>query len=304
MSALQVTNLAKTYLTKGKKIDALKTLSFTIEEGEIFGLLGPNGAGKSTLINILAGSVSKTAGEMEVFGKPISTHHAEVKRLIGVVPQEITFDPFFSIEQALRYQFGYYGMPVDETYLNRILDQLSLTDKRKTLPRQLSGGMKRRFMIAKALIHKPKLLVLDEPTAGVDIELRHDLYTVIRDLNAEGVTIILTSHYLEEVELLCERIAIVNRGELVALDSKAVLKDRFKSTRTFSLALTEKITAIPKELEAFSPVLEGTELKLTFSEHEYKHVLQTVAGVQLPIAHFRIIEPSLEDVFLSLTSSL
>lgn len=301
MKAIAIEELSKSYSAKGKIIEALKNLSFSIEEGEIFGLLGPNGAGKSTLINILAGSVSKTAGEMEVFGKSISTHHAEVKRMIGVVPQEITFDPFFTIEQALRYQFGYYGLPVDETYLTEILDQLSLGDKRKTLPRQLSGGMKRRFMIAKALIHKPKLLVLDEPTAGVDIELRHDLYGVIRDLNAKGVTIILTSHYLEEVELLCERIAIVNRGELVALDGKEALKERFQSTRVFSLALTQHPSEIPKSFAPFSPVLEGTELTLTFAEADYQKILNVVAESSLSIAHFRIIEPSLEDVFLSLT---
>ncbi len=226
--AVEIKHLKKSYKLPKGKLDALKGVSFIIEEGEVFGLLGPNGAGKSTLINILAGPVNKTSGTVKVFDVSIDDDHAAVKDMLGIVPQEITFDAFFTVEQALNYQFGYYGNKIDKEYRDEILDKLALSDKRHSKPRMLSGGMKRRFMIAKALVNRPSVLVLDEPTAGVDVELRRDLYDVIRDLNKQGVTIILTSHYLEEVELLCGRVAIIHQGELVALDHKDKLKKRLK----------------------------------------------------------------------------
>lgn len=301
MSAISIQDLKKTYHSKVGDVEALKGISFEIKEGEFFGLLGPNGAGKTTLINILSGITKKTSGKASVLDISIDDDHTAVKRSIGVVQQEVAFDAFLPVEAALRFQFGYYGLPVDEQYLTEILDHLALTDKRKVKPRKLSGGMKRRFMIAKALMHKPKVLVLDEPTAGVDVELRRELYDLVRELNRQGVTIILTSHYLEEVELLCERVAIIHNGELVALDKKQDLKDRFKSTRTFLIALSKPIDKAPDVLTKFSPSIKDSELSLTFKEDEYREVLRAVDKADLPVANFKIIEPSLEDVFVSLT---
>lgn len=215
MQAIEIKRLKKTYK---KGTEALKGVSFSIEEGEVFGLLGPNGAGKTTLINILAGVTEKTSGEARVFGKDIDEDPVFVKSSIGVVPQEVSYSPFFSIEDALTFQFGFYNQRVDKDWMNYVLDRLALSDKRTVKPRTLSGGMKRRFMIARALIHKPKVVVLDEPTAGVDVDLRRSLYDFVRELNKNGTTIILTTHYLEEAELLCARVGIMSHGELVTLE--------------------------------------------------------------------------------------
>jgi len=215
MQAIEIKDLKKTY-KQGTL--ALNGVGFSVEEGEVFGLLGPNGAGKTTLINILSGVTQKTSGEARVFGKDIDEDPVFVKSSIGVVPQEISFNPFFSVEDALTFQFGFYNQKIDREWMDHVLQRLSLSDKRKTKPRELSGGMKRRFMIARALIHRPKVVVLDEPTAGVDVELRRSLYDFVREMNAQGTTIVLTTHYLEEAELLCGRVAIMNRGEVVALE--------------------------------------------------------------------------------------
>ena len=302
MSAITIENLKKSYKTKRGEVAALHGVSFDIKQGEFFGLLGPNGAGKSTLINILAGVTEKSGGKAFVDGKDIDLDPIGVKKSIGIVPQEISYDAFFTIEDALKFQFGYYGQRVDKAYLDELLKRLVLDDKRKLWPNTLSGGMKRRLMIARALIHKPKILILDEPTAGVDVELRHGLHDFVRELNKQGTTVILTSHYLEEVELLCERVGIIHRGKLVALDNKEELKNRFQTTRIFSIALTEALAAIPKELQAFEPEVKDKELRLTFEEHRYAEVLQAVAKAKLPLSNFRVIEPTLEDVFVSLTN--
>lgn len=301
MNALEIKNLSKTYNSQGKETKALQDVSFSIKQGEFFGLLGPNGAGKSTLINILAGVTRKSEGSASILGIDLDKDPVNLRRQIGVVPQEVAFEVFFTVEQVLSFQFGYYDLPVDKEYLDELLDRLGLTDKRHTKPRGLSGGMKRRLMIAKALIHKPKVLVLDEPTAGVDVELRHDLYDLVREINEAGTTIILTSHYLEEVELLCKRIAILNKGKLIALDDKDELKKRFQSTREFSIALTKPLKEIPTSLNKYKPVMKKDELILTFDEKEYQQVLKDVGNLDLPLSHFSVIEPSLEDVFVSLT---
>jgi ABC-2 type transport system ATP-binding protein len=300
MNAVSIHNLNKTYKTEEQDVEALSNVTFDIKQGEMFGLLGPNGAGKTTLINILSGVTEKSSGKAGVAGHDVDENPVAVKHAIGVVPQEIAFDAFFTVEDALRFQFGYYDKPVDEGYLNELLDHLVLQDKRDVKPRQLSGGMKRRLMIARALIHKPDVLVLDEPTAGVDVELRHELYDMVRELHERGITIILTSHYLEEVELLCERVAILRKGELVALDKKQELKDRFETDRTLSLSLTEKVE-LPEVIERFNPSWHNGELRLTFAENAYKDVLKAVAEADLPVTHFNVREPSLEDVFLDLT---
>ena len=301
MHAIDIQDLRKTYRGRKGSTEALKGVSFSIEEGEFFGLLGPNGAGKSTLINILAGVTQKTSGRASVLGKDIDVDPTFVKNSIGVVPQELAFEAFFDVELALKFQFGFYGRQVDQKYLAELLERLSLADKMDARPRELSGGMKRRLMIARALIHKPKVLVLDEPTAGVDVELRHDLYDLVRELNKQGTTIVLTSHYLEEVELLCNRVAIVNKGDLVALDTKDRLKDRFQSTRQISIALAKHLDVLPEILNPFKPETIDGELLLTFEENEYDRVLQALAKADLPLMNFRVIEPTLEDVFLQFT---
>ena len=302
MSAITIKDLKKSYHTKRGDVHALKGVSFEIKQGEFFGLLGPNGAGKSTLINILAGVTEKSSGTAVVNGHDIDTDPTAVKKSLGIVPQEIAYDAFFTVETALKFQFGYYGQKVDIAYLDELLKRLVLDDKRKLWPNMLSGGMKRRLMIARALIHRPKILILDEPTAGVDVELRHGLHDFVRELNRQGTTVILTSHYLEEVELLCERVGIIHRGELVALDNKKDLKSRFQTTRIFSIALAEPLKTMPAALHAYAPQLEGNELKLTFEEQRYADVLRDVAAAKLPLSNFRVIEPTLEDVFVSLTN--
>lgn len=302
MSAITIKDLKKSYHTKRGDVHALKGVSFEIKQGEFFGLLGPNGAGKSTLINILAGVTEKSSGTAVVNGHDINTDPTAVKKSLGIVPQEIAYDAFFTVETALKFQFGYYGQKVDTAYLDELLKRLVLDDKRKLWPNMLSGGMKRRLMIARALIHRPKILILDEPTAGVDVELRHGLHDFVRELNRQGTTVILTSHYLEEVELLCERVGIIHRGELVALDNKKDLKSRFQTTRIFSIALAEPLKTMPAALHAYAPQLEGNELKLTFEEQRYADVLRDVAAAKLPLSNFRVIEPTLEDVFVSLTN--
>lgn len=301
MNAIEINNLSKTYESKAGNVEALKDVSFSIKQGEFFGLLGPNGAGKSTMISILGGVIKKTSGSASVLGISIDENHNEAKKLLGIVPQEVSFDPFSSLIESLKYQYGFYGVKYSEKKADELLKKLGLLEKKNDSLRSLSGGMKRRFMIARAMVHEPKVLILDEPTAGVDIELRHDLYDLVRKLNAEGVTIILTSHYLEEVELLCDRVGIISKGNLVALDHKDALKQRFQSTRQLSLSLTKQLDTLPEALSKFEPKQNNTELVLTFEEAEYKSVLETVAKLDLPIANFSVIEPSLEDVFLSLT---
>lgn len=214
--ALQVDNVIKTYANGTK---ALKGLSFNIEEGEFFALLGPNGSGKTTLINIISGPTRISEGGIKIFGQDINEFREETKMNIGVVPQEMSADSFFTVNETLQMQSGYYGIRNNQKHIDDILEKLNLQDKKHTNNRALSGGMKRRVMVARALVHKPKLLILDEPTAGVDVELRHNLWKYMRQLNEEGLTVLLTTHYLEEAEQLCKRTAIIHRGELKALDN-------------------------------------------------------------------------------------
>ncbi|MEO7503865.1 MAG: ABC transporter ATP-binding protein, partial [Sphingomicrobium sp.] len=212
--AIRIDSLSKTYAAAGKR--ALDEVSFDVPRGQIFGLLGPNGAGKSTLINILAGLVVKSSGSATVWGFDIDQHPRNAKRSIGIVPQEILFDPFFTPREALEIQAGLYGVPKAERITDALLAAVRLTDKADAYARTLSGGMKRRLLVAKAMVHSPPILVLDEPTAGVDIELRQQLWDYVKQLNRQGVTVVLTTHYLEEAEQLCDRIAIINHGRLIA----------------------------------------------------------------------------------------
>lgn len=202
-----------------RQVDALRGVNLTIAEGEFFALLGPNGAGKTTLINILAGLVHATSGQARVMGFDVRDNYVEARRRLGVVPQELIFDPFFTVRESLRFQSGYFGLARNDTWIDELIVRLGLTDKVNTNMRQLSGGMKRRVLVAQALVHKPPVIILDEPTAGVDVELRQSLWAFVRELNGAGHTILLTTHYLEEAQQLCSRVAMLRQGEIVALDT-------------------------------------------------------------------------------------
>ena len=219
-NVVDVKNLKKTYLKKGANlVEALKNLNLEVKEGEIFGLLGPNGAGKSTFINILGGSVIKTEGKVNVWGFDLDKNPRQVRASIGIVPQEVNVDPFFSPKDLLELQAGLYGVKKKDRITDTILKLVSLEKQANSYSRSLSGGMKRRLMVAKAMVHQPPIVILDEPTAGVDVELRKKLWNNVKSLNEKGVTIILTTHYLEEAEKMCDRIGILNKGDLVALDT-------------------------------------------------------------------------------------
>lgn len=221
--AVQIDEVEKTY---ANGTHALKGISFDIKKGEFFGLLGPNGSGKSTIINIMSGPVRRNSGKISIAGLDIDENREETKRLLGVVPQEISFDSFFSVNETLLQQSGYYGIRNNQEYIDEILEKLNLSEKKHVNTRMLSGGMKRRLLVAKALVHKPKVLVLDEPTAGVDVELRHNLWKYMQKLNEEGLTVLLTTHYLEEAEQLCERLAFISKGKIVKIDrTSEIIKD-------------------------------------------------------------------------------
>jgi ABC-2 type transport system ATP-binding protein len=299
-AAIAITDLRKVY--QGGK-EALKGVSFDVPRGSIFGLLGPNGAGKSTLINILAGLVNKSGGSASIWGFDITAHPRNAKASIGIVPQEILFDPFFSPIETLEMQAGLYGVPKAKRRSMELLRAVRLEDKANAYSRTLSGGMKRRLMVAKAMVHSPPVLVLDEPTAGVDVELRQQLWAYVRELNARGVTIVLTTHYLEEAEELCDRIAIINNGELIAN----------KPTRELVGMAQEKIVeiTIDRDIESApqSPMFQKIELKagrvltITYSKSVANagDVLGAVQAAGYGIADVSTREADLEHVFLALT---
>ncbi len=303
--AIEIKNLTKTY-AKSKKAPAkhaLKGVDLTIPRGSIFGLLGPNGAGKSTLINILAGLVNKGDGEVKICGYDIQTQTRQARASIGIVPQEIAMDVFFTPYQALELQAGYYGVPKAKRRSEEILSALGLLDKRDAYVRQLSGGMKRRLLIAKALVHNPPVLILDEPTAGVDIELRRQLWDYVQELHARGTTIILTTHYLEEAESLCDQIAIMHHGEIVANESKTSLMSRLDK-RTLVITPTEPINALPQELSSLEASLtDNGQIAINYRSgtDSISGLLAQVKSTGLSILDLRTEEPDLEDVFLSLT---
>jgi ABC-2 type transport system ATP-binding protein len=293
--AIRIDRLCKTYEGKGiAPKRALDEVSFEVPRGEIFGLLGPNGAGKSTLINILAGLVTKSSGTAEIWGFDIEQHPRNAKRSIGVVPQELLFDPFFTPREALEIQAGLYGVPKAERITDALLAAVHLTDKANAYARTLSGGMKRRLLVAKAMVHSPPILVLDEPTAGVDIELRQQLWDYVRGLNRQGVTVVLTTHYLEEAEQLCDRIAIINHGKLIAkAQDKAVLVEVDRDLEGApDASCFEKIDVTgPRTLE------------ITYRKDKVNagQVLDALQKEGFGIVDVSTRDPDLEDVFLSLT---
>jgi ABC-2 type transport system ATP-binding protein len=301
-AAIRISGLCKTY-QGGKR--ALDDVSFDVPRGTIFGLLGPNGAGKSTLINTLAGLVNKTSGSASIWGFDIDRHPRNAKASIGIVNQEILFDPFFTPFETLEIQAGLYGVPKGKRRSLELLRAVHLEDKAHAYARTLSGGMKRRLMVAKALVHTPPVLVLDEPTAGVDIELRQQLWAYVRELNASGVTVVLTTHYLEEAEQLCDRIAIINHGKLVANEPTRDLVGRAQEkvvevTVDRDLAEAPSASCFEKVEARGSRVLTITYRKDVANAGE---VLAAVTRDGYGIVDVTTKEPDLEDVFLSLTRS-
>lgn len=278
---------------------ALKGIDLTIERGEFFALLGPNGAGKSTLINILAGLIAPTAGSISVMGYDVAKDYRKARQLLGIVPQELVFDPFFNVREMLRFQAGYFGRGVEnDVWVDEILEGLGLTDKANTNMRRLSGGMKRRALIAQALAHRPPVIVLDEPTAGVDVELRQMLWAFIKKLNRDGHTIILTTHYLEEAEALCSRVAMMKQGQIVALDNTSDLLSKFsgKHLRLTLGEVTLPDTLIPYLLQADRGIYTFAIAEVT----QIEFVLATLRNVDIKVLDMQLNEVDLEDVFLSL----
>ena len=300
--AIRIESLSKTYA--GGKL-ALNDVSFDVPRGQIFGLLGPNGAGKSTLINILAGLVVKTAGTVNIWGFDIDEHPRNAKRSIGVVPQEIIFDPFFTPRETLEIQAGLYGIAPGDRQSDALLSAMHLTDKANAYSRTLSGGMKRRLLVAKAMVHSPPILVLDEPTAGVDVELRRQLWDYVRQLHARGVTIVLTTHYLEEAEELCDRIAIIHHGRVIANEPTRELVSKAQE-KAVVVTFDTDIARVPTNaaFENISLVDERT-LEITFRKDKVNagQVLASLTAEGLAIVDVSTRDPDLEDVFLSLVSA-
>lgn len=283
-------------------LTALNGVSFEIQQGEFFGLLGPNGAGKSTLINILAGLAHANSGAVQVLGHDVVRDYRNARRKLGVVPQELAYDPFFTVREVLELQSGYFGLAkTNAAWLDELLAELDLTDKADANMRQLSGGMKRRVLIAQALVHRPPVVVLDEPTAGVDVELRRTLWRFVRKLHGEGHTIVLTTHYLEEAESLCERIAILNHGEVQALDEKQALLNRYPY-RELQLQLASD-APLPKAVADVMTQRNGANiiLKLHRERDSITAMLDALRNAGVEIADIRTKEPDLETVFLNLT---
>ena len=279
--------------------EVLSNISIDFPRGRWTSIVGPNGAGKSTLINILAGLIKPSSGDISVLGFDVVEHFRQARQLLGIVPQELVFDPFFNVREMLRFQAGYFGRgPENDAWVDEILVGLGLADKANTNMRKLSGGMKRRALIAQALAHKPPVIVLDEPTAGVDVELRQTMWAFIKKLNREGHTIILTTHYLEEAETLCNRIGMMKQGELVALDSTANLLNKFAGKK---LSLTLGEVSLP---EAIRPMLRAQEKGVhTFALSDMAQielVLSSLRTANIPVVDMQLHEADLEDVFLSL----
>lgn len=298
VGAISVKGLSKQY----DDLQALKDIDFEIRQGEFFGLLGPNGAGKSTLINTLAGLIKPTAGSAAILGADVQKDYRQARRNLGIVPQEVVIDSFFTVRETLRFQSGYFGLANNDAWIDELLEQLGLTDKADSNMRKLSGGMKRRVLIAQALVHKPPVIVLDEPTAGVDVELRESMWRFIRSLHSDGHTVVLTTHYLEEAEALCDRIAIINKGKMIALESKEDLLARGLGS-TLLVRAAHKIETIPRELKGRVIRLEGNELELAIHRENdsIMDILDRLRAAAMRIEYVSVLSDNLQDVFLQLT---
>ncbi len=285
-------------------LQALNKVSFDIKQGEFFGLLGPNGAGKSTLISALAGLLRADSGSLSILGADVTKDFRQARKNLGVVPQELVMDPFFNVRETLQFQSGYFGIRNNEAWIDELLEQLNLADKADANMRKLSGGMKRRVLIAQALVHRPPVLVLDEPTAGVDVELRQTLWRFVRRLHQDGHTIVLTTHYLEEAEELCDRIAIINKGEVIALETKDDLLARGLGSKLLIRA-THDIATVPNELADKVVRLDGAEIELSFNREQdsVMQILDSLRGASISIDYVSELSEKLEDVFVRLTAS-
>ncbi len=303
-SAISVSHLNKTYASG---FQALKDINLDIRHGEIFALLGPNGAGKTTLISIICGIVNPSAGSVTVEGHDIITDYRAARSLIGLVPQELTTDAFETPPATMRFSRGLFGKPADPGHIEKVLKQLSLWDKKDAKIRMLSGGMKRRLMIAKALSHEPRILFLDEPTAGVDVELRKDMWQLVRELRASGVTIILTTHYIEEAEEMADRVGVINKGEIILVEDKAELMRKL-GKKQLTLELREPLAAVPAALAPHNLALAagGRELTYTYDtkgEHTgITALLDDLGRAGIKFTDLQTTESSLEDIFVGLVS--
>lgn len=301
--AIRAQSLSKIYRSRKGEFKALKGLDLDIPRGSLFALLGPNGAGKSTFINILAGLVRKSSGKAWIWDIDIDDYHREAKNHIGVVPQELNLDPFFTPRQILELHAGLYGIARKNRRTDELLHMLELSDKADSYPRSLSGGMRRRLMIAKAMVHDPPILVLDEPTAGVDIELRQKLWERVRSLNRAGTTIVLTTHYLEEAEELCDRIAIINHGELIACDEKARLISRLDQ-KELIITFDNSLKSLPPALAKTNAFIEGERtirVPYASSKTKVEDILEACRKAHLTIRDITTREADLEDIFRRLT---
>jgi len=305
-NALKVEKLTKIYSGKSsKEIKALNNLNLEVKEGEIFGLLGPNGAGKTTFLNILAGTVIKNSGSVEVWGYNLDKNPRQVRSSIGIVPQEVNLDAFFSPYKLLELQAGLYGIPKKDRITDTILKLVSLEKQANSYARSLSGGMKRRLLIAKAMVHRPPILVLDEPTAGVDVQLRQNLWNNVKELNKQGVTIILTTHLMYEAEEMCNKIAILNKGNLVTLDTTDNLLDRIK-TKKIIFKVKKIVTINQKNLNGIKFSYESNnEITVLYErkKHKIDEIINKVKNVGMEIYDISTDEGDLEDVFIDLTKS-
>jgi len=297
--ALQITNLSKTY---GNGFTALNGISLSVEQGDFFALLGANGAGKSTMIGIISSLVNKTAGEVKIHGFDLDTQRSQAKAMIGLVPQEFNFNVFEPVEEILINQAGYYGVTRKEATIRaqQLLEQLELWDKRKNMASELSGGMKRRLMIARALIHRPQLLILDEPTAGVDIEIRRSMWDFLQKLNEAGITIILTTHYLEEAESLCRNIAIINKGNIVENTSMKGLLSHLQ-TETFILDLKHPVSSLPQTAEFTLTQIDANTLEVVLNkEHSINRIFEVLNIHGIRVSSLRNKTNRLEELFIDL----
>tara|TARA_Y100001949_G_scaffold53850_1_gene45281 strand:- start:143 stop:1072 length:930 start_codon:yes stop_codon:yes gene_type:complete len=305
-NVLSVKNLNKIYLKNtSKSVHALKNLNLEVKEGEIFGLLGPNGAGKSTFINILAGTTIKTSGNVDVWGFNLDKNPRQVRASIGIVPQEVNVDPFFSPRKLLELQAGLYGIKKKDRITDTILKLVSLENQANSYTRRLSGGMKRRLLVAKALVHQPPIIILDEPTAGVDVELRSNLWKNVKSLNKQGVTIILTTHYLLEAEEMCDRIGILNKGNLVALDSTKNLLKRIQ-TKIVTFVVNGKVNIENQSLKSLN-VIDNQPGQLIVSYEKsllnIEELINYINKQNIKISDISTDDGNLEDVFVRLTKN-
>ena len=304
-SVVEVKNLSKSF---PGGLQALNNVNLTINQGEILALLGPNGAGKTTLISTICGICLATSGEILVNGHDIITNYRETRKLIGLVPQDVSLEPFETVFNSVRFSRGLHGKPRNDGYLEKLLKQLSLWDKRNSKVVELSGGMKRRVLIAKALSHEPRLLFLDEPTAGVDVELRKDMWDIVAELQASGVTIVLTTHYIEEAEAIAERVGVISKGEILLVEEKQALMKRL-GKKTLTIELQDTIDRIPQALGEYDLVLsdDGTALSFTYDTRSDRtgitRLIHDFSNAGLQVKDLQTDQSSLEEIFVSLVQA-